>query len=110
MTTERIADCGTVEEKKDMLVKDIKNVVGDTDVLLRGIAGAATDGYAAARGRIDGKLDELRTGIGAARSRVARRARGYADSGRAYARANPWQLIGAMAVVGIAVGYLLRRR
>jgi ElaB/YqjD/DUF883 family membrane-anchored ribosome-binding protein len=110
MTTELTANLGTVEAKKDVLVKDIKTVVGDTDALLRGIAGAATDSYTATRARVEGKLGEAKTKFDETRDEIAARARGLADTGQAYAKDNPWKVIGASAVLGLAIGYLLRRR
>lgn len=110
MTTELTTNLGTIEGKKDVLVKDIKTVVGDTDALLRGIAGAATESYAATRARVGGKLDEARIGIDETRGRIVARARGYADTGQAYVKDNPWKVLGATAIVGLVIGVLLRRR
>jgi ElaB/YqjD/DUF883 family membrane-anchored ribosome-binding protein len=110
MTTEPTANLGTVEARKDVLVKDIKTVVGDTDVLLRGIAGAAADSYTATRSRVEGKLGEAKTKLDEARSQMAARARGLAETGETYVKDNPWKVVGATAVAGLVLGYLLRRR
>ena len=110
MHTETATNLGTVEGKKDVLAKDIKTVVGDTDVLLRGIAGAATDSIAATRARVEGKLGEAKTRFDETRTEIAARARGLADTGQAYVKDNPWKIVGATAIVGLAIGYLLRRR
>lgn len=110
MANEMAADMGTVGSKKDVLVKDIKTVVGDADVLLRGVAGAAADSYSATCGKVEDKLGELRRGIDDTRNGIVTRARGLADGGRAYARENPWQVVGAVAAVGLVIGWLLRRR
>jgi ElaB/YqjD/DUF883 family membrane-anchored ribosome-binding protein len=110
MSTELTANLGTVEAKKDVLVKDIKTVVGDTDVLLRGIAGAATDSYATTRARVEGKLGEARASFDETRTQIAARARGFADTGQAYVKDNPWKVLGATAIVGLVIGVLLRRR
>jgi ElaB protein len=110
MSAELTTNLGTVEGKKDVLVKDIKTVVGDTDVLLRGIAGAATDSYAATRARVEGKLGEARTSFDETRAQIAARARGLADTSQAYVKDNPWKVLGATAIVGLVLGVLLRRR
>jgi ElaB/YqjD/DUF883 family membrane-anchored ribosome-binding protein len=109
MSTELTTNLGTIEGKKDVLVKDIKTVVGDADVLLRGIAGAATDSYAATRARVEGKLGEAKSRFDETRTEIAARARGLADTGQAYVKGNPWKVVGATAIVGLAIGYLLRR-
>jgi ElaB/YqjD/DUF883 family membrane-anchored ribosome-binding protein len=110
MTTESSTNLGTVEAKKDVLVKDIKTVVGDTDLLLRGIAGAATDSYAATRAKVEGKMGDAKARIDETRSQIAARAQGIADSGYAYVKDNPWKVVGVTAAIGLAAGYLLRRR
>lgn len=110
MTTELTANFGSVEAKKDVLVKDIKNVVGDTDVLLRGIAGATADSYAATRAKVEGKLGDAKTRLEATRMQIAERAHGIADSGQAYVKDNPWKVAGATAAIGLVIGFLLSRR
>lgn len=110
MTTELTTNLGTVEGKKDVLVKDIKTVIGDSDVLLRGIAGAAADSYTATRARVEGKLGAAKSRLDEVRTELASRARGLADAGQTYVKDNPWKVVGATAIVGLALGYLLRRR
>jgi ElaB protein len=110
MTTELTTNFGTIEGKKDVLVKDIKTVIGDSDVLLRGIAGAAADSYTATRAKLEGKVGEAKTRFAETRTEIAARARGLADTGQAFVKDNPWKVVGATAIVGMAIGYLLRRR
>jgi ElaB/YqjD/DUF883 family membrane-anchored ribosome-binding protein len=110
MTTELTTNLGTVEAKKDVLVKDIKTVVGDTDELLRGIAGAATNRYTATRARVEGKLGEVKSRVDETRTQMAARARGLAETGETYVKDNPWKVVGATAVAGLVLGYLLTRR
>jgi ElaB/YqjD/DUF883 family membrane-anchored ribosome-binding protein len=109
MNAELTTNLGTVEAKKDVLVKDIKTVIGDSDVLLRGIAGAAADGYTATRAKVEGKLGEAKSRFDETRTEIATRARGLADTGQAYVKDNPWKVVGATAIVGLAIGYLLKR-
>jgi ElaB/YqjD/DUF883 family membrane-anchored ribosome-binding protein len=110
MATELSSNLGTVEAKKDVLVKDIKTVIGDTDALLREIGGAATDSYTATRAKVEGKLGDAKTRFDEKRSRIAASAQGLADTGYAYVKDNPWKVAGATAAIGLVVGYLLRRR
>jgi ElaB/YqjD/DUF883 family membrane-anchored ribosome-binding protein len=110
MTTELTTSPGTVGEKKDVLARDIKTVAADADVLLRRIAGAAADSYSATRTRVEGKLGDAKTGFGETRTRIAARARDLADTGQAYAKDNPWKVLGAAAIIGLAIGVLLKRR
>lgn len=100
---------GTIEGKKDVLVKDIKTVIGDSEVLLRGMADGAADGYSATRARVEDRLTDAKSRFDNARNEIALRARGLADRGQAYVKDNPWKVVGVTAVVGLAIGYLLRR-
>jgi ElaB/YqjD/DUF883 family membrane-anchored ribosome-binding protein len=43
-------------------------------------------------------------------AKIAARARGFADTGQAIVKDNPWKIVGVTAIVGLAIGYLLRRR
>jgi ElaB/YqjD/DUF883 family membrane-anchored ribosome-binding protein len=110
MTTELTTNFGSVEAKKDVLVKDIKAVVGDADVLLRGIAGATADSYAATRAKVEGKLSDAKTRFEETRTQIAERAQGIVDTGQAYVKGNPWKVAGATATIGLVIGYLLSRR
>lgn len=109
MTAGLTTNLDTVEAKKGVLVKDIKTVVGDADLLLRGIAGAA-DSYTATRGKVEGQLGEAKVRLGETRTRIASRARGLAETGETYVKENPWKVVGATAVAGLVLGYLLTRR
>jgi ElaB/YqjD/DUF883 family membrane-anchored ribosome-binding protein len=110
MNTELTANLDTVEGKKNALVKDMKAVIGDTDGLLRGIAGATADGYAATRAKVEGKLSDAMTSLDETRTQISARAKGLADTGETYVKDNPWKIMGTTAAVGLVIGYLLSRR
>jgi len=71
MNTELTASHGTVEGKTESLVKDLKNVVGDANALLKEVASATTEGYAAARTKVEGRLFEAKSRLDDARLAVA---------------------------------------
>jgi ElaB/YqjD/DUF883 family membrane-anchored ribosome-binding protein len=110
MATELTANFGTVEAKKDVLVRDIKTVVGDTDALLRGVAGATADSYAATRAKVEGKLNDAKTRFEETRTQISERAHGIANTGQAFVKDNPWKIAGVTAAIGLVIGYLLSRR
>lgn len=60
-------------------------------------------------GTVEVETGEARTRFDERRFQIAARARGLADTGQAYVKDNPWKVLGVTAVVGLAVGYLLRR-
>lgn len=110
MNTELNASHGTVEGKKEKLVKDIKGVVGDADDLMREVASSTAGELAAARTKIEGKLDEAKSRLGDARIAVTEKARVAADATNEYVRENPWKILGVAAAAGLVIGFLLSRR
>lgn len=110
MNTELNASHGTVEGKKEKLVKDLKGVVGDADDLMREVASSTAGELAAARTKIEGKLDEAKSRLGDARIAVTEKARVAADATNEYVRENPWKILGVAAAAGLVIGFLLSRR
>jgi ElaB/YqjD/DUF883 family membrane-anchored ribosome-binding protein len=108
MNTELSASLGTVEGKRDALVKDLKAIVADADALLREMASATTEGFTATRTKVEGKLGEAKARLDTARLAVAERAKGAADTTHEYVRDNPWKTVAVSAVAGLVIGFLLR--
>lgn len=110
MNTEMNAGHGAVEARKEKLVKDLKGVVGDADDLMREVASSTAGELAAARTKIEGKLDEAKSRLGDARIAVTEKARVAADATNEYVRENPWKILGVAAAAGLVIGFLLSRR
>lgn len=88
MTTELIANHGTVQDSKEHLVKDLKSVVGDADDLLKAAVNSTADGFVAAHTKVKATLGEANE----------------------YVRENPWKIAAVAAAVGLATAFLLRHR
>jgi ElaB/YqjD/DUF883 family membrane-anchored ribosome-binding protein len=110
MTTELIASHGTVQGSKEILVKDLKKVVGDADDLLKAAVNSTAEEFATARTNIEAKLGAAKSRLNEARSAVARKAGSAADATTEYVRENPWKLVVGAAVVGLITAFLIRRR
>jgi len=110
MNTEMNARPGAIEGKDGVLVKDIKSVVGSADTLMKDVASATTQGYAAARTRVEGKLIEARSGLDDARLAVAQKTRNAAGVTNVYVRENPWRVLSVAAATGLVIGFFLSRR
>jgi ElaB/YqjD/DUF883 family membrane-anchored ribosome-binding protein len=110
MTTLLTASHGAVAARNDILVKDLKRVVGDADDLLHELASAGTEEFAMARTRIEASLGEVEASLRAARSAFARQASIAADATSEYIRENPWKLVGIATVAGLIAVLLLSRR
>lgn len=110
MNTELNASDGTVEGKKERLVKDLKSVVTDADGLLKEVANSTAEEFAVARTKIEGKLGEARSRLDDARIAVTEKAKSAADATHEYVRENPWKALGVAAAAGLIIGFLLSRR
>lgn len=110
MNTETIASHGTLDGKKEALVNNLKSVVGDADALLKEVAGATAEGYAAARTKVEGRLNEAKSRLDDARLAVAKKTKDAAGVTNAYVRENPWKVLGVATAAGLVIGFLLSRR
>lgn len=110
MNTEMNASHAVAEGKEEVLVKDLKSVVGSADALVKDVANATTRGYSAARTKVEGKLIEARARLNDTRLVVATKTRDAAGATNAYVRENPWRVLGIAAATGIVLGFLLSRR
>ncbi len=110
MNTKLTANPGAIAGWKDALVKDLRDVVGAADDLLKEVASSTSEEYAEARTKIEARLDEAKSRLDDARILVKRKACGAADATDKYARDNPWKLLGVAVAAGAAICFLLDRR
>jgi ElaB/YqjD/DUF883 family membrane-anchored ribosome-binding protein len=110
MTTELHANHGAVAARNDILVKDLKRVVGDADDLLHELGKASSDEFVSARTRIEASLCEAEARLREARSAFAQKARSAADVTQEYIKENPWKLVGVAAAAGLLFAILLSSR
>lgn len=99
----------TLEGSKDVLVKDLKRVVGDADRLLNQMANSTSEEFSAARSKIESTLSDARSLLHDARIAVSEKAGYAADATQKYVSENPWKTVGAIAAVGLIIGILNRR-
>ena len=110
MTTELISSRGNLQASKEILLRDLKRVVGDADDLVKQVASSSADEFTARRAGIEAKLAEARSRINDLRTSAARSACKAADAANGYIRDNPWKAISCGAVAGIIVALLVSRR
>jgi ElaB/YqjD/DUF883 family membrane-anchored ribosome-binding protein len=101
---------GSIEDRKEMLVKDLKAVVADADELLKEVANATAEELVAARSIIEAKLNEARAKVIDARIAVTKKASYAADATHEYVIENPWKVLGIAAVTGLIAAIFLNRR
>jgi ElaB/YqjD/DUF883 family membrane-anchored ribosome-binding protein len=99
-----------VQRSKEVLVTDLKTIVGDADALLKDMASATSEELAVARKSIEARLADVRTRIDDARIVITRRASRAADATSEYVSENPWTVVGVASLVGIVAALLVFRR
>jgi ElaB/YqjD/DUF883 family membrane-anchored ribosome-binding protein len=94
----------------EKLMRDIKNIAGDSEALVKAAAGDAREAVAGVRTRTGESLRRVRANVGDLRNDVASRARAAAQTTSTYVHDKPWQSIGLAAGAGLIVGLLINRR
>lgn len=110
MTTELTISHQAVEARKQTLVKDLKGVVSDADALLKEVANATAEEFAAARSTLENKLNEARSRLHDARILATQKACSAADATQAYVMDNPLKIVGVVAALGLLAAFLINRR
>ncbi len=100
----------SVEERKNKLVHDLKDVVTDADDLLKEVANSSVEEFAAAREKIEQRLRTARASLDHARIAATRKVHEAADASEIYARENPWKAFGIPAIAALVVFALISRR
>jgi len=100
----------SVNSSKDKLVEDLRIVVADAEELLKATANATGDRIAAARARATDSLQAAKVRLEDAQAIAVEKTKAAARATDDYVHDNPWQAIGAAAVVGLILGALISRR
>lgn len=94
----------------DQLMRDMRNVVSDTEDLLKATAGDVSEQAASARARAEESLRSARARIAEVQQDLVARARAAAQATDQYVHENPWPAVGAAAGIGFVIGLLISRR
>lgn len=95
---------------KQRLVSDMKNVVADTEEILRATAGVAGEKMADLRERIGERLRDAKMRIADAEEMLVDKTKAAARATDDYVNDNPWQAVGIAAGVGFLLGVIIGRR
>ena len=91
-------------------MKDLKGVVGDAGDLLKQVANATTEEFAATRAKLVEELGRTRSRLEAARTAVTDYAKNARHATDEHLRRNPWKALGVAAAAGVITGFFLSRR
>lgn len=94
----------------ERIMKNVKGVAGGAEELLRATAHISGEGLAAARAKVQEQLEDLQDALGEAGEYAREQTHKAAVHTDRYVHRNPWQAIGVAMAVGVALGFLSRRR
>jgi ElaB/YqjD/DUF883 family membrane-anchored ribosome-binding protein len=91
---------------KGKVADDLKMIVSDGEALLKTVANASEDGYAAARAKFAEQVTSMKAKLAEVSQPVMKKARQADD----YVHDSPWTVIGAAVVFGVLIGILAAKR
>jgi ElaB/YqjD/DUF883 family membrane-anchored ribosome-binding protein len=95
------------EVTSDQLVKELNNVVADTEHLLKSVAHAGGEKAAALRASVEQSLAAAKDRLRNLQQAATQRTQFAAHATDEYVHEHPWQVIGIAAGAGVAVGVLI---
>jgi len=90
--------------------QEVEKLIGEVEELIARLADTADPGIARLRARLADTLRTTRRAVSESAAQVQRQARGALTAGDTYVREQPWEAIGAAAVMGLVIGFLVFRR
>lgn len=104
------SDPTTVTEMRGQVIRDLKDLVADTEHLLKEVLRASGEEITTAGASIDDRLGNVRARMIRARAAASRGVGEAADITQKYAVDHPWKVLGVAAVAGLIIGAMLRSR
>jgi ElaB/YqjD/DUF883 family membrane-anchored ribosome-binding protein len=97
-----------VQAAKQQLVDDFSKVVADAEGLLKAVRDVPGEKAEAMRASVEARLGAAKERLRSIQDSAVQKTRETARVADEYVHENPWPLIGAAALVGFVVGYLVR--
>ena len=98
------------EVNKEKLIADVKQVIADSEELLRATAGQAGDKIADVRARAADRIAAAKIKLAEAEAAVVDKAKQVGRAADDYVHDNPWRSVGVAAGIGFIAGLLIGRR
>lgn len=95
---------------RDRLISDVKNVLSDTEELLRAAASTTGDKAVELRDRAMVSLKRAKEKIEDVQDLVLERSKAAARATDDYVHDHPWRAVGMAAAVGFLIGLIVNRR
>jgi len=95
---------------KERLIKDFKNVVADTEDLLRATASQTGEKVAGVRAKLEERLETTKQQLIELEEGLVEKSKAAALATDELVHEHPWQAVGIAAAVGFLLGMLTSRR
>lgn len=99
-----------MEKYTDEMTANFKDVVADTEALLKATANQSNEKIAEIRAKAVESLKLAKVRMTEAQDAMLVRTKAAAKATDVYVHENPWQSIGVAAGIGVAIGLLIGRR
>jgi ElaB/YqjD/DUF883 family membrane-anchored ribosome-binding protein len=100
----------SVKETQHRLSEELRNVVRDTEEMLKHKAQDAGEGYKTAREKLERTVKQARRELESVEQAVIERTKRVAKATDHYVHDHPWQSIGVGAGIGLLIGMLIGRK
>lgn len=100
-------------DTRETLTSELEAVMGETEQLIKSVAGASADTAAGLRKTLDARITDAAERLERLRAVATDQAIATAEATQRYVRENPWRAVGigaaAAALAGVALGAWLAR-
>ncbi|MDZ4076734.1 MAG: DUF883 family protein [Hylemonella sp.] len=100
----------TSAPQREKLMDDLRQVIADTEELLRMTADEVGDNVSEVRGRIQRRLQSARSQLAELQGTAAAAVKEAGHATDEYVHQNPWTSIGIGVAIGLLVGLVIDRR
>lgn len=100
----------TTAPQREKLMADLRQVIADTEELLRMSAHEVGDSAVEVRGRIQERLKAARVELDELQDAAFAKVKAAGHATDEFVHENPWKAIGIAAGIGLVVGLLISRR
>lgn len=100
----------SLRESQDLLLRDLKAVMGDAEALLQQAVKEAGQGYKDARLRLEDSIEAARGDLAKLEEALVERALEAGRGADEYVRRHPWETAAVGIGIGLVIGVLLARK
>ena len=98
------------ERARGRMAGDFRNMITDSEDLLKAAASVSGEGFSAARSKFEQKLQSAKAALAEVSQPVVETTRRSAAAADDYVHGSPWIAIGVAVAAGVLIGFLTAKR